>query len=218
MLAAADKRPDFASVPTNGQKTANCRWLCIANFRDFFMCVRKLLVRTLCGFICLIDTLYPSCLSFVIPVQSFPVPALRLDLWPSSHSLFDDLQFTVTASSSYFLLRGVWRVLQMVCVVMLGLKVQGQRTQLGVVPVICQSELLHVGHINLNNEKSPVGWGRGGKWNNNCEGEICLRISQAFSFVGQLLFFGPWILVRLLAIPLFLGSHKLNLSNSRFHM
>lgn len=79
----------------------------------------------------------------------------------------------------------------MVCVVMLGLKVQGQRTQLGVVPVTCQSELLHVGHINLNNEKSPIGWDGGGKWNNNSEGEICLWISQTFSFVGQLQFLGP---------------------------
>lgn len=28
-------------------------------------------------------------------------------------------------------------------------------TQLGVVPVTCQSELFLAGHINLNNEKSP---------------------------------------------------------------
>lgn len=82
-------------------------------------------------------------------------------------------------------------MLQIVCVVMLGLKVQGQRTQLGVVPVTCQSELRHVGHINLNNEKSPRGGDGAGKWNNNCEGKICLWISQALPFVGESEFLGP---------------------------
>lgn len=112
--------------------------------------------------------------------------------WATLHS--DRQQFLLSPSGRR------WSVLQMLCVVMLGLRVQGQRAQLGVVPVTCQSELLHVGHINLNNEKSPRGWGGAGKWNNNCEGEICLWISQAF--------FGPWVLLRLFAILFFLGKNK----------
>lgn len=157
---------------------------------------------TLCGFICLIDTLYPSGLSFVIPVQSFPVPfALRLDLWPSSYALFDELHFTVTASSSYFLLRGGGGVCCKCCASSCwASKFKDSAQNWAWSPVTCQSELLHVGHINLNNEKSPRGWGGAGKWNNNCEGEICLWISQAF--------FGPWVLLRLFAILFFLGKNK----------
>lgn len=202
MLAAADKRPDFASVffAANGQKTAKCRqtsatfcvFECSLTFSAHFVRIHLLnwYVISVRPFICHSRPVIPSALP------------LHLDLWPSSYALFDELRFTVTASSSYFLLRGGgWcSVLQMSCVVMLGLKVQGQRTQLGVVPVTCQNELLHVGHINLNNEKSPKGWGGAGKWNNNCEGEICLWISQAF--------FGPWVLLRLFAILFFQGKNK----------
>lgn len=203
MLAAADKRPDFASVffAANGQKTAKCRQTsatfcvceCSLTFSAHFVRIHLLnwYVISVRPFICHSRPVIPSAL------RTSPRPlTLILRVWVMSYA--SQWPPAVPTFSS----GGVVGVVCCKCCASScwASKFKDSAHNWAWSPVTCQSELLHVGHINLNNEKSPRGWGGAGKWNNNCEGEICLWISQAF--------FGPWVLLRLLVILFFLGKNK----------
>lgn len=178
----------------NGQKTAKCRQTsatfcvceCSLTFSAHFVRIHLLnwYVISVRPFICHSRPVIPSAL------RTSPRPLtliLGVVWWATLHS--DRQQFLLSPVCCKCCASSCWAS-----------KFKDSAHNWAWSPVTCQSELLHVGHINLNNEKSPRGWGGAGKWNNNCEGEICLWISQAF--------FGPWVLLRLLAILFFLGKNK----------
>lgn len=169
-LAAADKR----RVPANGQKTANCRWfrilrtsVCTRTFSAHFVRIHlpNWYVISVRPFICHSQ---PSS----VPVQSShlcPSPQPLATPLPHRFITYAWLVVAFYSGRQQFLLSttgGIpWsgggrhgKSCASSCWAS-KFKVEAPRgaphTQLGVVPVTCQSGLFLAGHINLNNEKSP---------------------------------------------------------------